>query len=224
MMKHLMSIGICLLFSGSIAYSHPHHTSNRDNTLPCVTNQHAKTLINPVTALELNWACLEKTLEKNHAGMDKNPEELFSIVKQVVLPMIAIDHMAGLTLGTKWREASKAQQDAFINSFGYMLVRSYATTLLSVSNYTVRFNPLRDDAWKQDKFIQVNGRVIAKSNNKGSAITYYLERSGNTWKIYDISIEGVSFVKNFAAQFSEFPTMKKLLERLLAVNKQKEAK
>jgi len=190
----------------------------------------AKKLLNPVKALELNWHCLEQTVKKNHLMMHANsatdykqdPEALYKTVKQVVLPMISVDHMAGLTLGPKWREATKTQRAEFIENFGYMLVRSYSAALLRVSDYEIKFRPLRDDAWKKSEYIQVNGRLVSKSNNKGSSITYYLRRSGNTWKIYDVSIEGVSFVKNFAAQFREYPNMKKLLDRLITVNKRKQ--
>ena len=221
MIKFILVIYIA--FFGLASYAKSHQQEKNVPLSLCQSISSPKTLVNPVNSLELNWRCLEKTLKQDHVSMQKDPEAFYETVKKIVLPMIAVDHMAGLTLGPKWREATKQERTIFINEFGYMLMRSYAVALLRVSDYVVKFNPLRDSSWQKDNYVQVNGRVVAKSNNIGSTITYYLERSGNNWKIYDVSIEGVSFVKNFAAQFREYSSMKQLLEKLQAVNKRKGA-
>jgi len=84
----------------------------------------------------------------------------------------------------------------------------------------VQVYPMRGVQWKTAQYIAVKGAVTSKSNGSTSQVTYYLERSGNTWKIYDMAVEGVSFMQNFRSQFQSFSDMDSLLKRVDELNAQ----
>jgi phospholipid transport system substrate-binding protein len=89
---------------------------------------------------------------------------------------------------------------------------------VKISDYEITVSPVRGDTWQTSQYVAVNGAVVSQSNGQKSNLTYYLERSGNSWKIYDLAIEGVSFLKNYQSQFQTFNDMNALLVKLAQLN------
>lgn len=172
---------------------------------------------NPADFVQSTVNALQQQISKGGKGLANNPQKLFGVLKQTVMPYVAIDQMAGLALGPKWRNATPAQQQQFINEFGQLLTTTYANALVSISNYKITISPMRGTAWKTSQYASVNGQVVSGSNGKSSSITYYLQRSGTSWQIYDLAIEGVSFLQNYQNQFQSFPDMASLLTKLDAM-------
>ncbi len=173
---------------------------------------------NPVDLIQSTVNALQQEVKAGGPTLANNPKKLFGIIKATVMPYVDINQMAGLALGPKWRAATPAQQQEFVNAFGQLLTTTYADALVTVSNYQITLNPMRGTAWQTAQYISVSGQVTSTSNGKSSNLTYYLERSGNSWKIYDLAVEGVSFLKNYQAQFQSFPDMASLLAKLSTVN------
>ncbi len=187
-------------------------------TLLCLNVALADTPQNPVDLIQSTVNALQEQIQVGGPALSKNPQKLYGIIKQTVMPYVAIDQMAGLALGPKWRSATPAQQHQFIDDFGLLLTKTYANALLTVSNYKITLNPLRGDAWQTAQYVAVNGQVTSTTNNKSSNITYYLQRAGDSWKIYDLAVEGVSFLKNYQDQFQSFQNMDTLLAKLSTMN------
>ncbi len=178
----------------------------------------ATALENPVKFLDSTVVKLQSELYRQHATLAQSPQKLYQVVSTIILPIVDVPRMAGMTLGPKWRAATPAQRKAFVQAFGLLVTRTYSKALLSVATYKIEIYPLRGDGWKTQKYIAVNGSVRPDSGGSPSRVTYYLLREGNSWKIYDFAVEGVSFVQNFHSQFQGFSSMAKLLEKLQHVN------
>lgn len=173
----------------------------------------------PVAMLRDTVTTLQDDISKNHASLTASPSKLYDIVEKTLLPIISVDKMAAMTLGPKWRSASKAQRQEFVKQFTRMLTRTYSRSLLQVSNYDITIHPLRGNAWVTAQQVAVHGTMSPKNGNAASNVTYYLERSGNRWKIYDFAVEGVSFIKNFQAQFQQYSSIQGILDALIQLNK-----
>jgi len=173
---------------------------------------------NPVNMIQNTVSTLQNRVAQQKSALAQDPQKLYALVRQVVMPEVDVDEMAAMTLGPKWRTATPAQRQQFIDEFGFLLTKTYTNALLTVTDYNVVVYPLRDNAWQSEQYVSVNGSVAPKNGGQASAVTYYLERSGNSWKIYDMAVEGVSFMKNFQSQFQSFPDMPTLLARLTELN------
>jgi len=173
---------------------------------------------NPADLIQSTVTALQVKISTQQGQLQNSPQELYQLIKSTVMPYVDIDQMAGLALGPKWRKASPLEQQEFVNQFGLLLTKTYANAILAVSNYKITIYPLRGDSWQTQQYVAVNGKVTSLSNGQNSNLTYYLERSGNSWKIYDLSIEGVSFLKNYQAQFQSFANMTTLLAKLNQLN------
>lgn len=178
----------------------------------------AQSVDNPVQMLQKTVNKLQSDISGSHASLVKSPHKLYELVKKTLIPAIAIDRMAAMTLGPKWRSADKAQRQAFVSAFSQMLTRTYSRSLLQVSNYDIKIFPLRGNGYKTAEQVAVHGKLSPKNGSNSSSVTYYLERAGSHWKIYDFAVEGVSFVKNFQAQFQQYPSLSELLTKLNALN------
>ena len=182
-----------------------------------------KLAINPYSFLKNNFDKLQVDIKTSKASFETSPNKLYQVIKRVVLPNIAVNQMAGTVLGKKWRKATPKQRNEFVVEFSKLLTRAYAIALLKVTDYDVKIMPLRGTSWKSQQIVSLQAKIINKSNGQSSNATFYLKRSGNSWKIFDLAVEGISIVKNFHEQFDSFKSMKVLLDKLKELNKVAEA-
>ena len=161
---------------------------------------------------------MKSNINKSHASYEKNPDKLYKLIKEIVLPHIAVNQMAGNALGDKWRKATPNQRKEFVNQFSKLLTRTYAIALLKVSDYGVTIRPLRGSSWRTQQVVSLQAKITNKSNNQSSSATFYLKRSGSSWKIFDLAVEGVSIEKNFQAQFQSFNNLKEIITKLKKLN------
>tara|TARA_R110002167_G_scaffold100231_3_gene261881 strand:- start:684 stop:1106 length:423 start_codon:yes stop_codon:yes gene_type:complete len=134
-----------------------------------------------------------------------------------------LDDIAGNMLGKKWNSASAQDKKEFITGFMNMLVLLYSKNIAQVGDYELKFNPLRPSAdWKSPntKNVQVTGVLFKKgSESKGSNVVVYLKKtSQNTWKIYDVAIEGVSIIQNYRSQFRSLASVSAAIAAVKKVN------
>ena len=178
----------------------------------------ADEVANPVTQLQTLIDSMQKDVAAQHYTLQKNPDQLYSLVKKNIMPDMAVDRMSAMALGPKWRTATPAQRTEFVDQFSLMLTRAYASALLKVNEYTITIFPLRGDEWKTADNLALPGSIAQTGGGQASSVTYYVVREGNRWKIYDFAVEGVSIMNNFHTQLQSFPTMDAVLKRIKQVN------
>ncbi len=158
-------------------------------------------------------------LESNKSQLH-NMSVIRGIVNQVLIPDVALDRMSASVVGRSWRTATPAQRAQFEKEFSYLVTTTYASALSSYNNDKVIFQPLRGDFATQQT-TRVNS-VIVRQNGQRIPITYDVARSGDTWKVYDFSIEHVSMVQSYHSQFADVLAqggMPALLTRLQSHNR-----
>lgn len=154
----------------------------------------------PRTVVEQATQQVLNTLENNAERIKNDPEAVQALVAEIVLPRFDFELMSRFVLGRHWRDASPDQREAFTHAFRDLLVRTYARALDDYSGEDVRIPPQRiaDDTERvsvQTEIIQVDGPVIP--------VNYALFFRDEQWKVFDVTIEGVSLVQNYRAQFGD---------------------
>lgn len=132
----------------------------------------------------------------NKASLKANPEKLYGVIRSSVLPHIDFNSMSQSVLGKHWNSASGAQRNAFVNEFRQLLVRTYGTALLNYSGQSIDYKP----AQISGKYAVVRTRV-PRTGGSPVAIDYRLRGAGNSWKVVDIKVGGVSLVSNYRTSF-----------------------
>ena len=138
-------------------------------------------------------------LEKNKAVYEKDPEQIYTLVNEVILPHLDFKVMSKLALGKHWRKANKEQQQEFIAVFKTMLIRTYSKSLTEYTGQEVEYLPFRPQEGK--KVVTVKTR-IKQDSGPSIPIDYRLRIKDDVWKVFDIKIDGISLVTNYRNSFA----------------------
>ena len=129
-----------------------------------------------------------------------NPDKLRTLVEENILPSIDFMRLSRLTLGKHWRTATNLQRERFSNEFRRLLIRTYSVALAEYAGQKVDYMPLK---------MTPDGRrsaVRTKLQQSGGApvtVDYSLYKTSTSWKIYDVTIEGVSLAVNYRSSFGQ---------------------
>jgi phospholipid transport system substrate-binding protein len=126
------------------------------------------------------------------------------LVSEHVLPFIDFKKASQLVLGKYWRRATDEQKTNFTREFSTFLTNNYTTAMVEFTDEIVRnsknlkYIPLRG---ADDKYANVRMEVILP-NRAPVQVTYSMVNTDESWKVYDISIEGISLAKTYRSQFA----------------------
>lgn len=125
-------------------------------------------------------------------------QKVFSLAEEKILPHFNFEHVCRLVLGKNYSKSTKDQQEAFQKEFRTLMLYTYASALSKYRNQTIEYKPLKD--YPDDKQVVVK-TLIQQAGGQPIAVDYTLEGINESWKVYDITIEGVSLVTNYRNQF-----------------------
>ena len=130
------------------------------------------------------------------AGNQKKVEKL---AEEKILPLFNFVRMTQLAVGRNWKDASDAQKKSLIDEFRTLLVRTYSTSLTQFRNQTIDVKPTKMVA--SDTEVVVKTQIV-QPGGQPIPIDYSIEKSGDSWKVYDVLIDGVSLVTNYRSSFN----------------------
>jgi phospholipid transport system substrate-binding protein len=139
------------------------------------------------------------TIREKRAELDANPRLVDQFIIDIVLPHFDFVAMSRAVLGKHWRRASKGQQERFVREFRDLLVRTYATALLEYTEERIDYPPLVAGADGNDVTVRTE---IEQPGGLGIPIHYRMERQEDGWKIYDVTIDGLSLITNYRNTFN----------------------
>lgn len=151
----------------------------------------------PVFVKRVSDALVER-LVKEKASYQKNPAVLNAIVKDNIEPYVDFDGFARGVMGQYYRQATDVQRNNFTQTFHQSLIRTYAKGLAAYNNqsYTVRpFNQGRDPS-------KAVVSMDFKTDKGTIPVTYQLIQSGESWKVRNISLNGIDIGLTFRNQFA----------------------
>jgi len=121
-----------------------------------------------------------------------------ALAEQKILPHVDFREAARLATGKAWQSASPAQQDRIVDEFRAMLVRIYSNAIDVYRGQTMKVLPVRMPAGATD--VTVRNQYL-RDGRPPVAVDYAMARTPQGWKIYDISVGGVSLVLTYRAEF-----------------------
>jgi phospholipid transport system substrate-binding protein len=138
-----------------------------------------------------------------------DPRYSAAIGEEILLPHVDFRQMARWVLGKYWRKATPEQQEDFIQEFRILLVRTYASTMSKYLDEILEFErnisilplTLNADANK----VVVRSKISPPEGGPPIEVSYrmYHPESEESWKIYDVTVEGISLATNYRSSFSE---------------------
>jgi phospholipid transport system substrate-binding protein len=121
-------------------------------------------------------------------------------VRPALEKSVAFDLVTRQAMGPGWRQFSPADQKRVTDLFSELLIRTYSARVVGTQRPKIVFgSPV---ALGSDRF-EVPTRVTTSASNEPVAVGYRLVKLTTGWRIYDLLIEGVSFVANYREQFDQ---------------------
>lgn len=131
---------------------------------------------------------------------DKSASELRRLADEIVLPHFDFERMTRLAVGRPWRDADAGQRDALVSAFRRMLVNTYSVALDEGVRPAQRIEVSAPQGTGDEVKV---GTVAYRAGKPPVSVDYRLAKSGKTWKVYDVVVEGVSLVQTYRTTFSE---------------------
>jgi phospholipid transport system substrate-binding protein len=158
--------------------------------------------------IKSNLGAVFSVLQKKDLSQPARKSE----VVEIVTPMFDFKLMAKLSLGKKyWPDLSREHKERFTELFVERLRQSYLNKLTAYTDEKIIYEP--PVAVKK----KVHVPTLLVSQGKKISMLYKLYSSNNTWKIYDVEIQGVSIIRSYRSQFKEIlqnGTFDELLQKM----------
>jgi phospholipid transport system substrate-binding protein len=160
----------------------------------------------------------DKDIQSGHKA------RMLELVESKVLPHFNFTRMTRLAMGKNWSKAAPPQQKEIEKQFRILLVRTYYKALSVYSDQTIKVTPIKDTTENKDVTVKTQ---VMKSHGQPVPIDYSMEKTANGWKVYDITVAGISLVINYRSSFNSQihkGGIKGLLETLSEKNRTLDAK
>ena len=122
---------------------------------------------------------------QRYKGKSQDKQTIQNIVKRVVMPHFDLTTVSRSIIG----------REAFAN----YIIDVYSWVLASYNNETLSFKPIRNFDPSQTRIWIYS--ILHRPGSKSISLNYNLIKRGDAWKIYDFSVNGVSMVQSYRAQY-----------------------
>jgi len=160
-----------------------------------------------------NSSRIVQTLEQRRDEFRADRAALDRFVSSEFNAMFDREYAGRLVLGRHGRGASDADVKAFADALADSLMSRYGSSLLAFdTGLKVRVKsetPLRNGA-----IVKVSSEFL-RGSGEPIPVDYLMRRVGSGWKVFDVMVEGVSFVQTFRNQF-DAPLARKSIAQVAA--------
>ena len=159
---------------------------------------HAAEEIGPRELIEASAQKMLQALDANRDEYRKDPAKVQKLVDEVLLPHFDTEYAARLVLGKHWRTATPEQRQRFVNAFYRSLLENYGAALVEFTADRMVVLPFRGDESADRVTVRTE---VKRSDGTRVPVNYSMRKTEQGWKAWDVTIEGISYVKNFRSDF-----------------------
>jgi len=127
-------------------------------------------------------------------------EKALALAEQKVLPHVDFAAATRLAVGRAWSSATPEQQKQLVISFRSMLVRIYSNAIDAYRGQTMKVQPVSTPAGATE--VTVRNQYI-RPGQPPVSVDYAMHKTPEGWKIYDITVEGISLVLTYRSEFEQ---------------------
>jgi phospholipid transport system substrate-binding protein len=147
----------------------------------------------PVAVIEQLARDLLKNLEANRATYRQDAPQLRKMVDQYMRPLFDGEFAAQRVLTQQWNGATATQRSRFLEAFYQTVLQSYSQAILELTPEQLVPLPFRPD----DNPDLAEVRYEVRKDKAPLPVSYLLRRAEGKWKIWDLKVEGISYVKAY---------------------------
>ena len=139
------------------------------------------------------------TLEKRRAEFSKNRPALRQFISTEFNAMFDRDYAARQVLGRHGRGAAESDVKLFADALADNLMQRYGSSLLDF-NTQLRVRVKSETQLSRGLGVKVSSEFL-RQGGEPIPVDYLMRKTGTQWKVFDVMVEGVSYVQTFRSQF-----------------------
>jgi phospholipid transport system substrate-binding protein len=141
------------------------------------------------------------TLSERRAEFQADPAALHAFIRGEFTTIFDRTYAARLVLGRNGRGASDADVRAFADALAENLMSRYGNSLLEVDP-GLNVKVLSETSFRGGSIVKVLS-LIDRKTGAPVAVDYLFHQNAGRWQVFDVLVEGVSFVQTFRTQFDD---------------------
>jgi len=150
------------------------------------------------TVLEASIRIID-TLQTRREEFQSDRSALRQFIDEELNKLFDREYAARLVLGVHGRGANAADISLFADAMTDSLLARYGSMLLEIQG-NPQFRYRSEAELPGNRGVKVSTELV-RNGSPSTPIEYLLRQVDGQWKIFDVSIEGVSYVQTFRSQF-----------------------
>ncbi|QOJ23487.1 MAG: ABC transporter substrate-binding protein [Gammaproteobacteria bacterium] len=139
-------------------------------------------------------------IQKDEELKNGNKDKMLHLIETKILPHFNFTRMTQLAMGQHWSKAEPGQQTKLVDEFRTLLVRTYSNALTTYNHETIKVNPIKQLGDSVETTVRTV--VVQGKGREPVPIDYSMEKKPDGWKVYDVTVAGVSLVTNYRGSFN----------------------
>jgi phospholipid transport system substrate-binding protein len=123
------------------------------------------------------------------------------LAEQKVLPHVDFEEATRLAVSRAWLQASAEQKRELVSEFRAMMLRTYTNAMGAYTGTQAKLLPSRAKGQGGEATVRYQ---FSRSGGRPVQVAYEMRRTAQGWKIYDVSVEGISLVLTYRTEFDGF--------------------
>ena len=141
---------------------------------------------------------VRKATDEVLAAIKSDKQKALALAEEKVLPLVDFDESTRLAVGHNWNRATPEQKRNLVAEFRRMLVRTYSYAIEAYQGQTLKVLPSRG---KQDPEGTTVRTQFVRAGGQPLSIEFEMRKTDASWRIYDITVGGVSLVITYRSEF-----------------------
>jgi phospholipid transport system substrate-binding protein len=152
----------------------------------------------PSTEIKATIDSIMNILNDDNLKLSSNKAKRRSLIRSLITDRFDFVEMAKRSLARHWRERSPEEKQEFVSLFSELLEASYIGKIESYTSEKITYD--KEILKGGNKYGVVSTSIITKDVT--IPIDYKVIQRNNAWRVYDVVIEGVSFISTYRSQYN----------------------
>jgi phospholipid transport system substrate-binding protein len=152
----------------------------------------------PSTVVQSAAQGILNALDKDRDAYRKDPSKVAQLVNQYLLPHFDTEFAARLVLGQYWRTATPEQRQRFVDAFYHSLLSNYGSAITEFTADRLKIYPTKVEGDAARATVRTE---IKRDTGDRISVNYYMRKTPQGWKAWDVVIDGISYVNSYREDF-----------------------
>jgi phospholipid transport system substrate-binding protein len=152
----------------------------------------------PSAVVQSSAQSILTALDKDRDAYRKDPAKVAQLVNQYLLPHFDTEFAARLVLGLHWRDATPEQRKRFVDAFYHSLLSNYGSAITEFTADRLKIFPTKVEGDATRATVRTE---IRRDTGDRISVNYYMRKTPEGWKAWDVVIDGISYVNSYREDF-----------------------